>query len=82
MNGSLTFLLNLFFKKIIEAVKSEVQQLYKTYSGKMSTFGQVKQFANFKCQLKTYESMHFGRTCFIINVHVVKDWKITFIISE
>ncbi len=49
----------------------------------MSTFGQVKQFANFGCPLKIYESLYFGRTCFIINVHaVVKDWKISFITYE
>ncbi len=48
----------------------------------MSTFGQVKQLANFECQLKIYESLYFSRTYFIINVHVVKDWKISFIASE
>ncbi len=48
----------------------------------MSTFGQVKQFANFECQLKIYESLYFGRTWFKINVHVFKDWKISFITSE
>ncbi len=48
----------------------------------MSIFGQVKQFANFDYQLKIYESLYFGRTCFIINVHVVKAWKISFITSE
>ncbi len=37
---------------------------------------------NFECQLKIYESLCFGRTCFIINMHVVKDWKISFITSE
>ncbi len=51
-------------------------------SGKTSTFGQVTQFANFECQLKVYESLYCGRTCFIINVHVVKDWKISFITSK
>ncbi len=48
----------------------------------MSTFGQVKQFANFECQLKLHESLYFGRTCFIINAHVIKDWKIPFVTSE
>ncbi len=46
--------------------------------GKTSTFGQVKQFAKFECQLKIYESLYFGRTCFIIDLHVDKDWKISF----
>ncbi len=43
----------------------------------MSTFGQVKQFANFECQLKAYESPYFSR-----NVHVIKDWKISFVTSK
>ncbi len=56
--------------------------LFKKLYGKTSFFGQVKQFANFECQLKIYESLYFGRTSFIINVHVVKDWIISFITSE
>ncbi len=65
-------------KKIIK-----FKSLYINFKqGKTFTFGQVKQFANFECQLKIYESLYLGRICFIINVHVVKDWKISFITSE
>ncbi len=51
-------------------------------SGRTSPFGQVKLFANFESQLKVCDSLYFGRTCFIINVHVIKVWIISFITSE
>ncbi len=52
---------NCTFKKIALKFFRGYKDQKKSW-GKTSTFGQVKQFANFKFQLKIYESLYFGRT--------------------